>query len=354
MPLLASLLLIFVIGYWAIDAGTNIKRSTRNLLNKNDKFESSDEEFMSRFKKAEVQPDEFQAIFFLPFASTCGDKLLFEHSLNGFSDAMKCSYHTGIPLLQSFSPRLSFSNALSSIQMLGNPALEKVRLHDMNDKPLLLVCTKEKLNEEEAWLQSKAEVFWEDKYITLSRLPLSVFTESHKKWKEHVANSLPSLIKTGEFLTDSTQPAFIYKDFEDLKGEFTFSGEGAFFTKKGEYELLNQTLDDSYFTGHYELSFWLYVDARHYDMPQAFVTVTKADNISKTTKLNTREVHDVYGKWIRVSSDFDLKPGDRIRLKVKGNYVSVDDLLVRPENATVMIEKSENFQLFNNFPYTTF
>lgn len=351
MPLLASLLLIFVIGYWAIDAGTNIKRSTRNLLNKNDKFESSDEEFLSRFQEAGVQPDEFQAIFFLPFASTCGDKLLFEHTLNGFSEAMKCSYHTGIPLVQSFSPRLSYANALSSIQMLGNPALEKVRLQDMNEKPLLLVCTKEKMNKEEAWLQSQAEVFWEDKYITLSRLPLSVFTESHKKWKKQVANTLPNLVKNNHFLTDSTQPAFIYKDFEDLKGEFAFSGKGAFFTKKGENELLNQTLDNSFTSGKYELSFWLYVDARHYDMPQAFVTITNADNNSKTTKLNTREVHDVYGKWIRVSSDFDLKPGERIQLKVKGDYISVDDLFVKPVDATVVIQKSDDFELYNNFPY---
>ncbi len=354
MPLLASLLLIFVIGYWAIDAGTNIKRSTRNLLNKNDKFESSDEEFLSRFKEAGVQPDEFQAIFFLPFASTCGDKLLFEHTLNGFSEAMKCSYHTGIPLVQSFSPRLSYSNALSSIQMLGNTALEKIRLHDMNDKPLMLVCTKEKLNSEEAWLQSQAEVFWEDKYITLSRLPLSVFTNSHKKWKDDVAKTLPTLIKNGEFLTDSARSAFIYKDFEDQKGEFIFSGNGAFFTKKGENELLNQTLDKQFTQGEYELSFWLYVDARHYDMPQAFLTISDTDNKSITTKLNTREVHDVYGKWIRISSDFELKPGYKVRLKVKGDYVSIDDLLLKPTESTVVIKKSENFQLFNNFPYTTF
>ncbi|WP_167617676.1 hypothetical protein [Maribellus sediminis] len=350
LPVAATVLLVFTIGYWAIDAGINIKRSTRGLLNKNDKFEANDSEYLARFQEANVNPDEFQAIFFLPFASTCGDKLLFEHTLNGFSEAMKCSYHTGIPLVQSFSPRLSYANALSSIQMLGNPALEKVRLHDMNEKPLLLVCTKEKLNSEEAWLKSQADVFWEDKYITLSRLPLSVFTESHKKWKDKVANTLPGLIKNGEFLTDSTQPAFIYKDFEDQKGEFVFSGNGAFFTKKGENELLNQTLDNSFIQGKYELSFWLYVDARHYDMPQAFVTVTTADNNSKTTKLNTREVHDVYEKWIRVSSDFDLKPGDRIQLKLKGDYVSVDDLLVKPNDATVVIEKSEDFGLYNNFP----
>jgi len=351
MPVAAILVLVFVLAYWSIDAGTNIQRSTRGLFNNNDKLESSDTEFLSRFQEAGVQPEEFQAIFFLPFASTCGDKLLFEGGMNAFSEAMKCSYHTGLPLIQSFSPRLSFTNALSSIQMLADPAIEKVRLKDMTEKPILLVCTKENMHPEEAWLQSKAEVFWEDKYISLSKLPLSVFNESYQEWRNKVVTDSKSMIADG--LTDSTKPSFIYQNFENEKGEFVFSGNGSFYSKKGEHEILNTKLDASFDTTTYELSFWLYVDTRVYDMPKANLIVTKENGEKSEQRLNTREVHNVYNHWIRVSTNINLKPGDRVQLKAKGKYVSIDDLLLKPKKAQIMIKVNDEFSLFNNFPYTT-
>lgn len=351
-PFVATLLLVFVIAYWSIDVGINIRRSTTGLFNKNDKLESSDEEYLNRFKEAGVNPEEFQAVFFLPFASTCGDKLLFEKGMNAFSDAMKCSYHTGLPLVQSFSPRLSFTHALSSIQMLADPAIQKTRLDDMNDKPLLLVCTKEEMNEHEAWLQSKAEVFWEDRYITLSRLPLSVFSESHQNWRKQVEETKTALTEFGGIASDTDIDFIKYTDFENLDAEITFSGNGAFFEKDGEKVLMNEKLAPNWKAGVYELSFWLFVDTRHYDMPQATVKISNTEGKTVEEKrLNTREVHNIYNHWIRVDENFELKPGYHFQLKVKGDYVSVDDILLKPAGANVFITTPGDFDLFNNFPY---
>jgi hypothetical protein len=352
LPLLGTLVLIFVIGYWTIDAGINIRRSTERLLNTNDKLESSDAEYRARFEKVGIDIQDFQAVFFLPFASTCGDKLLFERGMNAFSDAMKCSYHTGIPLLQSFSPRLSFTHALSSIQMLADPAIRKTRLDDMNEKPLLLVCTKEKMNAHEAWLQSKATVFWEDQYITLSTLPLTVFNESYRDWHNRVDSVKTTLIGTGNILTDSVSiHSVIYKDFEDNYSENPFSGKGAFYKKRGDETLLNQTLDDAFNPGKYELSFWLYVDTRKYDMPKATVIVSdEAGNKQKEERLNTREVHDVYNHWIRVKGIYDLKPGYTVQLTVQGDYIGVDDMLIRPNTSNALVKVADGFTLFNNYP----
>ena len=351
MPLLATLILIFVIGYWAIDAGTNIKRSTRNLLNNNDKLESTDDEFLGRFKEAGVQPNEFQAIFFLPFASTCGDKLLFEHSLNGFSDAMKCAYHTGLPLIQSFSPRLSYSQALSSIQMMSSPAIEKTRLKDMNDKPLLLVCSKEKLNDREQWLQNQAEIFWEDKYITLARLPLSVFHDAHEKWEQSVSDTISTLKNYDVISSNTNSNSIIFEGFESApNAQYVFSGESSFYSRKGQKVLLDRKLDSDFPGGKYELSFWLYVDSRKYDMPKAEIKVFDPSGKQLSlTKMNSRQVYDTYNGWIRVADKVTLKPGDTLQLLVKGEYVSIDNLLVKPENSSVLA-KTSTMKLFNNYP----
>lgn len=351
MPVLATLILVFVLGYWSIDAGTNIQRSTRGLFNNNDKLESSDTEYLARFQEAGVQPDEFQAIFFLPFASTCGDKLLFEHSLNGFADAMKCSYHTGLPLVQSFSPRLSYSQALSSIQMLASPAIEKVRLKDMNEKPLLLVCAKENLNDREKWLQDQADIFWEDKYITLSRLPLSVFTDSHKKWEDQAVSQIDSLSSYGNIASNVPVESIIFNDFEDGTAKSVFSGEGSFYSRKGQKVLLDQKLGSEIKSGKYELSFWLYVDSRKYDMPKAEAKLFDAAGKQIFyNQLNTRQVYDTYKGWIRVAQELELNGNETIQLLVKGDYVSVDNLLVKPVNANVL-ESTSTMQLFNNYPF---
>ncbi|WP_303921930.1 hypothetical protein [Draconibacterium sediminis] len=350
LPAVATLLLVFVIGYWAIDAGVNIKRSTRGLLNKNDKFESIDSEYQARFQEAKLDPNEFQAIFFLPFASTCGDKLIFEHSLNGFSEAMKCSYHTGLPLIQSFSPRLSFSQALSSVQMLAAPAIRNTRLDDMNDKPILLVCTKEKLNEREKWLQNKAEVFWEDKYITLSRLPLSVFHDSYNEWHDSVESEIPNLQSFGEIATDTAINSILFNGFEEGSATTVFSGNASFYSREGQQVLLDKKIGAQFQEGKYELSFWLYVDSRKYDMPKAEVKVFDADGKQKFYKrMNTRHVHDTYHGWIRVSEIVELHHENTLQLVINDEYVSVDNLLVMPLNAKVLI-KTSNQNFFNNYP----
>lgn len=352
MPLLGALVLIIVIGYWSIDAGTNIKRSTTGLFNKNDKLESTDEEYLSRFREAGVNPSDYQAILFLPFANTCGDKLLFEKGMNAFAEAMKCSYHTGIPIVQSFSPRLSFTQALSSIQMLADSCIQKTRLKDMNNKPLLLVCTKERMSKQEAWLQSKGKVFWEDKYITLSTLPLSVFHDSYKSWREDVENKKANLRGTGNILTDSDTKSIIYIDFEKNYSMIKFNGKGAFYKRRGEAELLNEVLDTSWQPGMYEISFWMYVDSRKYDMPKATVKISDTEGETiKEIRLNTREVHNIYNHWIRVSETIGLKPGFKLQLWVKGDYISIDDILVKPVDSDVIVKISDTLELFNNFPY---
>lgn len=349
-PVAALILMVLVLGYWSIDAGINIKRSTRGLLNKNDKFEATDDKYLARFVEAKVNPDEFQAIFFLPFASTCGDKLLFEHNLNGFSDAMKCSYHTGLPLIQSFSPRLSYSQALSSIQLLGNPAIEKTRLKDMNEKPILLVSTKEKMNASEKWLQAKSIIFWEDKYIRLAKLPLSVFHESYNEWKNKATTTIPTLQSHGSILSSTNNNALIFNGFEKENGTIIFSGEGSYYHKKGEHVLLDKKLDQKFADGEYELSFWLYVDRRIFDMPKPTLKVFNPNGEQTFYKnLNSRQVHDVYNGWIRISETLHLKPNETIQLLVKGKYVSVDNLLVKPVESDVLITISD-MRLFNNFP----
>ena len=345
----AYLLLIAVFVSWGMASKYNVERATRGLFNENDKLTSNDDEFLKRFDDAQVDYQQFQAILSLPFASTCGDKLLFENGMTALSEAMKCSHHTGIPLVQSFSPRLSFSQALSSIQLLADSAIRKTRLDDMNEKPLLLICTKQKLNEQEQWLQGQAQVFWEDQYISMSRLPLSVFIESHLNWLSMVQDFTERFAsETTAISTDRISDFVYYEDFETWPNKNTFTGAGALFKRRGEMEILDQKLPLP--AGAAQLSFWLAFDTHHYDMPQPVLKVWDEDgNMLSEMKLNNRQTHNVYQRWVQISTIFEVIPNARYQLIIRGKYMGVDDLLIRPADTNVLVRKSGRPVLFNNF-----
>ena len=351
LGVMGLLILLIGTGYWIIDAGTNIERSTGHIFNKNDKLESSDEDYLARFEKAGMHPKDFQTILFLPFANTSGDKLFFERGLNAFGEAMKCSYHTRIPIVESFSPRLSFSQALSSIQLLADSAIYKTRLDDMNDKPLLLLVTKEKLNESEKWLIERAVIRYEDKSVVLASLPVQTFNMAHERWLKYVNTVNDSLDCTGNICTDADPADIFYNGFEDDPADNIFTGKGARYWKKGEHELFNKELYDQSQSGNLEISFWLYFDERIFSMPEAVLNLyDNNQKFMKRIKIDTRGVHDVYNKWVRISYRIKPQKDTRYQLMLKGKFVTVDDLLIRPEGSRTMIRSNGKLLLYNNFP----
>jgi len=349
LPLLAGMLMLAVLSYWSLDAAMNVKKSMYHLFNKNDRLESSDKEYLSRFRQAGRDPRQYQAIFFLPFANTSGDKLFFERGLGAFGEAMKCSYHTHLPIVESFSPRLSFSQALSSIQMLAHPSIYKVRVDDMNDKPLLLVIRKQPLDENEYWLASRAKVWWEDKYISLATVPVQVFNEAHQRWVAATRRLTDTLPRYGKIATDGRPEEIFFEGFETGNAGHVLSGKGAFYMKKGTAELFDTTFAGMP-EGETELSFWFWFDERIYGMPEAWLERYDPAGVLKgRMKLDTRSTYDVFRRWVRVTQHFIKEKGYRYRLMVKGRYVTVDDLQVKPANVNVWIA-AEPFGLFNNYP----
>jgi hypothetical protein len=61
------------------------------ILPKSELVESSSTEYLKMLSEAEINPEDYQAIFFLPFANTCGDKLLFDKT-NFFIDLLDYYY----------------------------------------------------------------------------------------------------------------------------------------------------------------------------------------------------------------------------------------------------------------------
>lgn len=346
----ALAILIIVLGYWALEAGWRIQKSTSQIFNTNELLKAEHLDVGAILEESGNPADEFQAIFFLPFANTSGDKLLFERGLDAFTEAMRCSYQTGIPIIQSFSPRLSLSQAMSSIQLLADSSIYKKRVDDMNDLPILLVVGHQELNAREADLLSRARLFWSGEKFSLARLPVKSFNRGFAQWMNLAGELADSLQGEGMFGLGVQAEQVIYLDFEEYDSEQAFSGSGSLYQRRGRVELLDDRLYERFSDSLVELSFWLYVDHRIDNMPRPELRqLDQNGKLVHREKLNSREVHNTDGMWVRIAKDLVPQRGIEYQLSISGEYITVDDLLVKPRDARVMIRKKGQQLMLDNY-----
>jgi hypothetical protein len=338
--------IVLTLAFWSYDAYANADASFRNIISINDKLEKSDTEYLTKTK---INPTDFQAIFALPFANTTGDKLMLERGMNAFAEAMKCSYHTHLPIIESLSPYISFENALSSVQILADSCIRKTRFDDMNSKPILLVCANENLSKEEAWLKDRSEIIWSDKYVSLAKISPEFFSKSYQSWISW-ADSIQNTLQGNEKMkADVDLKKVFFLDFDQQKSKNIFTGNGALYKRNKTVDVFTENLPEKGMTGNYNLSFWLYFDTRVFDMPKATINIIdKYDFITDKIILSTRQEHNIYKNWIRIDQPVTFNPGFKYQLELEGKYITIDNLLIQPEGSNVYV-KSGNVETMNNF-----
>ena len=346
----ALTVLLLALSFWGLESASRIQGSTRNLFNRNDLFHTGGTDINAILSESGTSADEFQAIFFLPFANTCGDKLRFERGLDAFSEAMSCSYQTGIPIVESFSPRISLSQAMSSIQLLADSCIYKQRVDDMNQKPLLLVVGTQELSLRESGLLRRAGALWSGERFSLARLPVQAFNQGFEPWMNLASSLADSLKGTGIYCSAGNPEQLIYRDFEIFSADRAFTGSGSSFLKRGSMELFNEKLEERFPEREVELSFWLYVDHRIDNMPTPeLLQWNDSNELVSSEKLDSREVHNVDGMWVRIGKRLVPEPGIRYQLKVSGKYITVDDLLIKPAGTRVFVRHPNGERLLDNF-----
>lgn len=352
----AMAVLLIIIGFWGLEAMSRIQKSTSRTFNKNEILSVGEVDIEAILEESGKKAEIFQGIFFLPFANTCGDKLQFERGLGAFSEAMRCSDQTGIPIIQSFSPRISLSQAMSSIQLLADSTIYKQRVDDMNQKAILLVYTPQELNRQESALLNRAETFWSGNKFSLAQLPVHAFNQGFDAWEELANTMVDSCSGTGTFCLAGDPEQMIYQDFEELTSNLAFTGSGSLFLKKGGLELLNEKLYDRCSDSEVEISFWLYVDHRTDNMPTPVLRKWDKNNkLIHKEKLNSREEHNVDGMWVRINKKLIPEPGIRYELTISGKYITIDDLLLKASDARILVRHDNGDHLLDNYrlPFVT-
>ncbi|MCB0669177.1 MAG: hypothetical protein KDC80_25315 [Saprospiraceae bacterium] len=344
--------LIFFLLIWVFDAGSFYVNHGPVSITQNDKLENVNDEYLSRFAKAGVEPHDFQAIFALPLVSNRTDKMTFEGDLTGHNEAMKCAFHSGLPIVQSTASRPSLSQALSSIQMISSPMIRKVRLRDMDDRPLLLLhALGSKLNQGEQKLLQEGRLLWEDTYIQLLELPVSAFNDSldvvNSRIDSMVDHNGSREVENGIYC-DSACAGVFFNSFENSNSANpAFWGDRSLTIKDAQWQLIDTTLqiDSSY---QRTMSFWIYIDPVFSGMPSFEYFYGDPDSeLQSEGKIETRTIPEVQNGWVCVH--IMLKPFLRHRVVIYGRDTTIDNLMIRGTDQDVFVSDGKR-RLFNNYP----
>jgi hypothetical protein len=219
---------------------------------KYDNLDAERKEIVELIKKQ--QP---QAIIPLPFFHYGTDFYNIVGSVDISNASLIMSYHSGIPVMASLTPRNSITEAEQLIQVISNDVIEKeIKLKVKADKPFIIVCRKEWLSEEEQALLAKAEPLLETAHYIVKKINHEALfhNSSAQKLKEFEANVVNYVSDKGFLLTDSSY--FFHNDFDDLpEGRFT----GNVNDVNTLLKIMSHTLKKGII---YELSFWYHTRDR--------------------------------------------------------------------------------------------
>ena len=190
-----------------------------------------------------------------------------------------------------------------------------------------IVVGARELNKAEKALLERAELFWSGEEFSLAQLPVQAFNQGFEKWKSLALSLADSLQGSGRFSSGLDPKNIFYRDFEELVSDRAFTGSGSAYLKKGNMELFNENLYDRFLDSPVELSFWLYVDHRTDNMPRpALFLRDQKGTLVNRERLNSREVHNADGMWVRIAKDLVPEPGINYQLSISGkkkNIISV-------------------------------
>lgn len=347
-------LLVFALSHWAFDGVLNLKHTNYKKIKENTYLsEKQRDVYHDRLATNGFDTETFQGIISIPFAQTNGDKMLFHKGEWFWREALAMSLHTGIPVIQSYSPRLSFSQAHTSIQLLSDPCIQKERLADMDDRPILLITDKSKLRAAEKRFADKGKLFFEKGNLQYFLLDVATLKNEYAACEKRYMEMNDAVGSSLAATASDSSGHFYYESFDDLINDApaTHSGPGAFFIRDGEENILSINLSDKHFHGAVEISFWMYFDKRKSDMPAGFIDIFDGNGKLVESKFTySRESHNVQNNWVKNSVTTTVSPGYTYKVRLTGEYVTIDDLLLR-ELTTDVLVRQPNCNLFNNFKF---
>ena len=286
MALIAGFTLLSA--FWIWEGHTYLTETISGRISENKTFRQGTP-FSNLIAKNGYGPNDFQAILQLPLASVGAEKIKVERGGWFMRQSWQCAWETGLPIINSVMSRTSMSQTMSLIQLISDPYIDKTRLKDMDNRPLILLASKDRapLLKSEKRIIALADSIGEVNSVRVYTL------------------SIDKLEKSANAPADK----YVFKaDFDGQKTELAFAGQGALLTDEPRTETLSFV--DTFTTrGVLEYSSWshlgpltpVFVSIRHEVYNSSGKMVNRTDY-----NLHNYHPHNVIGDWIETSFFFSV------------------------------------------------
>ena len=266
---------------WMYEASIFTHESTKHVYHDNHILRG-DKPFLELLHQHGMKPDDFQAILQVPLIIIGTENLPVHRGHWEFNNTLQCAWETGLPIVNYNMSRTSVSHALSLLQLISTPDIPKVRLTDMNDKPLLLTAHVAQLLPTEQGLIDLADSLGMVGTMGLYKLDISDFNE-------------PMAPDTAQW------EILVDESFEQTPSAHAFEGNGAHTSIADSVYL---TFVDT--TIHTELSFscWVYIASDVAGFPATRIIQYGPDDVQldeQVYSIHSFNPWQVKGNWVEVT-----------------------------------------------------
>lgn len=311
-----------------------------------------------------INPELYQAIIPLPFFYVGSENFGKEPAQSIFKLTLLFSYHLKLPTTASFLTRTSIQESKNIMQLLASNFYSKNIEHDIkSEKPFLIVCSNENLNDAELNLLNKSKKLLQRDEYSIYEIGLkALFKNNAAKEYENYIVKKDQLFYKNNFMVSDTSLYFSYVDFDQFNA-LSFGKENGCYQgfQKGYnhiYSIQANKLDTS---RQYIARFWMYNNGVNFGQDClnviAFFQKVKDDQCTWLEPyLDARTSFEINGDWSLIEVPLNYNEKDfSYDLIMKGNdrselSIYFDQLLVYDSKLEVyrIDEISNQLYLFHN------
>jgi len=343
--------LVLIIGLYegVLTAKSNLV--TLNQATLGDKF--LDEKLKAKCNEYEINKNNYQAIIAFPFYTIGNEKAGFAGTNTSILQSMKCSFHTGLPLVNYMMSRTSVKQGLTIAELTSHPIINKSYINEVKtSKPFLLMISNEGLSENEQLWQRYSSFIFKDEDVSYYQLWSDSIIKMEVDAKSYLKTQNWFKIQNNmELYVNDTLNKFWY--FSSLiSATDLFNNMDNLMVLNGTTLLYDGKLPD---TDSLTVSFWGISSNKVFGFP--VIVITEFDDKGQevfhyNSHLSTEM--EFYRSARLVSYSF--KPHNninRFKIETRGKQYNIANFCVYPSGNSRLF-KTNHVWFWNNYPIDSF
>ncbi len=301
-------------------------------------------------------PTDFQAILLIPYYHVGTEKFTLNTKMDwAITLAMRASLQTGLPMADAMMSRSSWSQALAQAKTGGGPYTDKPLLH-ADEKPFLVMTYNDiPPDKESAYILETAELIDSAYYFKVYALYPGKALANDRRIADTTAPYYDAMT-TGDTCIGCEVP-YMVNHFEEGGGEPLY-GKSSMPVIKGKEKYIAECRYSRPLAEEIQYEFSAWVKVRTDDPVLPYFILDVFDDNADTLVRHTVEIVplDSKGMWFRAGKMIKLPKGTKlVKCMVVNNpspaYIALDELQLRPANATVLSKQANGEGLINNHFY---